>query len=83
MGVLNHRCMERGIFLSPNASNEIMSKLISTYKRGKFLHCIFGKAGSDYHKSEDAIKQSLALKYQSFLSRRKYNLLCKTQNSFF
>ena len=70
-------------FLSANASNEIMSKLISTYKRGKFLQGIFGKAVSDYHKSEDAIKQSLALKYQSFLSRRKYNLVCKTQNSFF
>lgn len=38
------------------------AKLISTYKRGKFLQGIFGKAFSDYHKSEDAIKQSLALK---------------------
>ena len=33
--------------------------------------------------NQDAIKQSLALKYQSFLSRRKYNLVCKKQNSFF
>ena len=38
------------------------AKLISTYKRAKFLQGIFGKAFSDYQKSEDAIKQSLALK---------------------
>ena len=70
-------------YLVANASDEIMSKLMSNYKRGRFLQGIFGKAISDYQKSEEAIKQSVALKYQSFLSRRKYNLVCKTQNSFF
>ena len=70
-------------FLSANASEKIMSKLMGSYKRGKFIQAIFGKAISDYQKSEEAVKQSLALKYQSFLSRRKYNLVCKTQSSFF
>ena len=69
--------------LAANASDEIMSKLMSNYKRGKFLQGIFGKAISDYQKSEEAVKQSVALKYQSYLSRRKYNLVCKTQSSFF
>ena len=53
-----------------------MSKLISKYKRGRFLQ-------GDYQKSDEAVKQLVALKYQSFLSRRKYSLVCKTQNSFF
>ena len=84
MVVLNHHCMGHGIFwLHIYASDEIMSKLMSSYKRGRFLQGIFGKAISDYQKSEEALKQSVALKYQSYLSRRKYNLVCKTQNSFF
>jgi len=70
-------------FLSSNASEEIISKLMSSYKRGRFIQGIFGKAISEYQKSEEAVKQSVALKYQSFLSRRKYNLVCKTQSSFF
>lgn len=70
-------------FLAANASKEIMEKLISSYKRGKFLQGIFGKAISDYQKSEEAMKQSVALKYQTFLSRRKYKLVCKTQSAFF
>ena len=53
-------------YLVANASDEIMSKLMSNYKRGRFLQGIFGKAISDYQKSEEAIKQSVALKYQSF-----------------
>lgn len=69
-------------FLSANASNEIMSKLISTYKRGKFLQGIFGKAVSDYHKSEDAIKQSLALKYQSFYPEESIILYVKHKIHF-
>lgn len=68
-------------FLTANASEEMMKKFISSYKRGKFLQGIFSKAITDYQKSE-AVKQSVALKYQSFLSR-KYNLICKTQSSFF
>ena len=70
-------------FLAANASGEIMSKLISSYKRDKFIQGIFGKAINDYQKSKEATKQFVALKYQSFLSRRKYNLVCKTKSSLF
>lgn len=70
-------------FLASNASEEIMTKLMSSYKRGRLIKGIFGKAISEYQKSEEALKQSIALKYQCFLSRRKYNLVCKTQSSFF
>lgn len=70
-------------FLASSASEEIMTKLMSSYKRGRFIQGIFGKAISEYQKSEEALKQSIVLKYQSFLSQRKYNLVCKTQSSFF
>ena len=70
-------------FFTANASEEMMKKFMSSYKRGKFLQGIFSKAMTDYQKSKEAIKQSVALKYQSFLSRRKYNMICKTQSSFF
>lgn len=70
-------------FLASSASEEIMTKLMSNYKRGRFIEGIFGQAIVEYQKSEEALKQSIALKYQSFLSRRKYNLVCKTQSSFF
>ena len=69
-------------FLSANASEEIMSKLMSSYKRGRFIQGIFGKAISEYQKSEEAVKQSVALKYQSFLSRRKI-ILCAKHKALF
>ena len=70
-------------FLAANASHETMSKLMSNYKRGQFLQGIFERAITDYRKSEEVLKQSLALKYHSYLSRGKYNLVRKTQSSFF
>lgn len=70
-------------YLASHASEEVMTKLMGSYKRGKFIQRIFGTALSEYQKSEEAIRQSIALKYQSFLSRRKYNIVCKTQSSFF
>ena len=41
---------------------------MSNYKRGKFLQGIFERAINDYRKSEEVLKQSLALKYHSYLS---------------
>ena len=38
---------------------------------------------NDFQKSKEVLKQSVALNYQSYLSRRKSNLVCKTQSSFF
>ena len=71
-------------FLVGNISDDtLLDKLISSYKRGRYLQGIFGKAIKDYNKSEDAIKKAVAIKYQNFLSRRKYMFVCKTQNSVF
>jgi len=39
-------------FLISNAPNELICRLISNYKRGKFIQGIFGKAIQDYENSE-------------------------------
>ena len=70
-------------YLTSHASTELMDKLISGYKRGKYLQGIFGRAADNFNKSEDALKQAVAMKYHNHLSRRKFNIVCKTQSSVF
>ena len=53
------------------------------FKRGQFLQGIFGQALKEYGNSEEALKQAVAMKYQAFLSRRKFQFICKTQSSVF
>ena len=60
-----------------------MDKLIASYKRGKYLQGAFGKAVKDFNNSEEALKQAVAMKYQNYLSRRKFKLICKTQSSVY
>ena len=61
------------------ATNETMDRLIASYKRGKYLQGVFGKAVKDFHNSEEPHKQAVAIKYQNYLSRRKFKLMCRTQ----
>lgn len=70
-------------YLTSHASSELMDKLISGYKRGKYLQGVFGRATDNFNKSEDALKQAVAMKYHNHLSRRKFDLVCKTQSSVF
>ena len=70
-------------YLRSHASSELMDKLISGYKRGKYLQGVFGRATDNFNKSEDALKQAVAMKYHNHLSRRKFNSVCKTQSSVF
>lgn len=44
---------------------------------------MFGKAIKGFSNSEGALQQAVAMKYQAFLSRRKFQLICKTQSSVF
>ena len=60
-----------------------MDKLISGLKRGKYLQGLFDKTMKGYQNSDEALKQAVFMKYQNFLSRRKYALVCKTQSSVF
>jgi len=70
-------------FATSSASKETMDKLIGGYKRGKYLQGVFGKAIRDFNNSEEALKQAVAMKYQTYLSRRKFDFICKTQCSVF
>jgi len=70
-------------FIASVVSSSVLDKLISTYKRGKYLQGVFGRALDNYKNSEEALKQATANKYQNFLSRRKFNFICKTQSSYF
>ena len=56
---------------------------MSGYKRGRYLQETFGKAIKDFLSSPEILNQAVAIKYKNYLSRRKFNLVCKTQISFF
>ena len=70
-------------YLSSAAPQSQMEIFLKGYKRGRFLQGIFGKAMKEYANSEEALKQAVAMKYQAFLSRRKFQFICKTQSSVF
>lgn len=70
-------------YVSSTADKDTFNDLIAGLKRGRYLQGLFEKAAKDYKNSEEALKQAVLVKYQNFLSRRKYNLACKTQNSVF
>ena len=70
-------------YVSSTADNQTMDKLISGLKWGKYIQGLFDKTMKQYQNSEEALKQAVLMKYQNFLSRRKYALVCKTQSSVF
>lgn len=72
-------CFGAWDFIASTASKDTIDKLISNYKRGKYLKAVFGKAVNDFINSEEELKQAVTIKYQAFLSRRKFQLICKTQ----
>ena len=70
-------------FVAANMKKEMMDNLIGKYKRGKYLEGIVGEAMKEFNKSTSSMAQAVAFKYQNFLSRRKFNFMCKTQSSVF
>ena len=76
-------CFGAWDFIASTASKDTIDKLISNYKRGKYLQAVFGKAVNDFINSEEELKQAVTIKYQAFLSRRKCKLICKKQSSVF
>ena len=65
------------------ADEATVEKFILSYKRGKFIEKLYGKFNVQYLKGEDAMKRAIALKYQTFISRRKYQFICKIQKNAF
>ncbi|KXJ13530.1 hypothetical protein AC249_AIPGENE25365 [Exaiptasia diaphana] len=70
-------------YLSSVVSPDLLDKLISNYKRGTYLQGMFGRALDNYKNSEEALKQATSIKYQNFMSRRKFKFFSKTQSSYF
>ena len=77
------RRQETKNYVSSTSDNQTMDKLISGLKREKYLLGLLDKTMKQYQNSEEALKQAVLMKYQNFLSRRKYALVCKTQSSVF
>ena len=69
--------------IAANAQKELMDNLIGKYKRGKYLEGIASDVMKGLSQSEGSMTQAISFKYENFLSRRKYNLLCKTQSTVF
>ena len=61
----------------------MMDSLIESYKRGKYLDNVVSQALKEHSKSDESLKQAVAFKYKNFLSRRKFDLICKTQSTAF
>ena len=70
-------------FLCASASNDLIERLIVSFRRGNFIQKLYGKFTKTFQNSEAALKQALAKKYASYLSRRKYNFICKIERSTF
>ena len=70
-------------FVAANATTTAIDEFICNYKRGRYLKGLLDKAVKEHNSTVDALHQAVAVKYQNFLSRRKFNLLCKTQASAF
>lgn len=62
-------------YIVANAPKELVGDFLTSYKRGKYIQEVFEKATKEH--------QAIACKYQNFLSQRKFNLVCKTQSSYF
>lgn len=68
-------------FLCRYAKHAMMEELLLSYRRGKFVENLYGKFTDKYKTSDNCMKQAIATKYASHLSRRKYNFFCKIQKS--
>ena len=66
-------------FVAADATKETMDTLVSKYRRGKYLEGVISHALKEFSNSKEALTQAIALKYNNFLSRRKSNVICKTQ----
>ena len=70
-------------YIAANSPKELIDEFVSGHKRGKYFQETLGKAMKEFQSSPESIKHAVAMKYQNCLSRRKFNLVCKTQSSFF
>ena len=70
-------------YIAADSPKELIDEFVSGYKGGKYLQETLGKAMKEFQSSPELNKHAVAMKYQNSLSRRKLNLVYKTQSSFF
>ncbi|KAI8493299.1 hypothetical protein Bbelb_293030 [Branchiostoma belcheri] len=70
-------------FVCSHASSDQIDEFLAHYKKGKYMQCKWNEITKKFESSDEALKQALAMKYRGFMSRRKYNVQCKTLSSVF
>ena len=83
-GGISGSFMERGtILLLMLQKNWLVNLLLAIKEERISKKKCLKKAMKEHQASPEALKQAIATKYQNFLSRRKFKLVCKTQTSYF
>ena len=70
-------------YLQTNVDREMMDKLITGYMKGKFIQHKMSELTKKYETSDESLRKAIVLKYENFLSRRKYQFLPRTMDSFY
>ena len=70
-------------FILGYGDETLIKKFIFSYRRGKFIEKLYGKFIDKHFHSEDSMKRALAMKYQTFMSRRKFEFIYKIQKRSF
>jgi hypothetical protein len=70
-------------FILGYGDEALIEKLVISYRRGKFIEKLYGKFTDKHIHSDDSMKRALAMKYQTFMSRRKFQFICKIQKRSF
>ncbi|XP_078680446.1 uncharacterized protein LOC144915706 [Branchiostoma floridae x Branchiostoma belcheri] len=70
-------------FVCAFATPDQVDKFITEYRKGKYLQGKFNSLTKKFESSDQSINQAIALKYRGFLSRRKYDVQCRTLTSVF
>ena len=60
-----------------------MDQFVTGYRKGKFIQDKFNDITKKYESSDESLKKAVALKYQNFLSWRKYSFLAQIMDSFY
>ena len=64
-------------------SVSLIDRLISGYKKGKYLQGKFNSLTKKFESSNESMKQALVIKYNNYMSCRKYKFQCRTFSSLF
>ena len=70
-------------FLQTGCDKELIDKFISGYKNGKFMEQKLNELTKKFETGDEALRKAIVVKYENFLSRRKYKFLSKTMDSFY